>query len=410
MSKNIWIVNHYAIKSEQTGPTRTIDIAKELNKKGHNVTIFSSSFSHYTKKYVDNIKSTREEIHEGVKFIWIKTPQYRKNDLKRVINILVFTIKLFFVLPRNSKPDVIVGSSIHPFGCLAALIISKFKKTNYYLEIRDLWPQTLIDMGLLSYNNIISKFLRLLEKILYNSAKKIIILLPDADKYIYNLDQKFANKIVYIPNGVSLEKFDKNKKIFKKSIIEKNNLNNKFIVMYTGAHGLVNKLDIIIKAAIKIQKKRLNDIHFVFIGDGPQKDKLIEMSSNYNISNVTFEDSVEKNYIPYILSEANINIITIADSPLYKYGISPNKLFDYFASSKPIIMSGNVSNDLVSIAKSGITVEPENPQKLADAIIKMRNMPQEDLNEMGRNGRKYVEKNHEIKILAEKFEQTICKK
>ncbi|MFN3478658.1 MAG: glycosyltransferase WbuB, partial [bacterium] len=147
---NIWIFNHYAVTPNYPGGTRHFDFSKELIKKGHKVTIFASSF-HYmlleeTKKYERNFFI--EEDYEGVKFVWIKTPAYKKSDWRRVINMLVYSFRAYFagkILGKKEKPVAIIGSSVHLFAPLVAYFLSKFYKTRFILEIRDLWPKALID-------------------------------------------------------------------------------------------------------------------------------------------------------------------------------------------------------------------------------------------------------------------------
>ncbi len=270
------------------------------------------------------------------------------------------------------------------------------------MEVRDLWPQTLIDMGVPKWNPFVI-ILGLLERFLYKRAKKIITLLPKAHEYIENLSIP-AEKIIWIPNGVDLEKFPP---LGKDSLNSGTELSSdEFVITYTGAIGKANNLDVAIEAA-KILRRDYPNIKFLFVGDGPEKVRLLEVVKEGKINNVEFRLPVAKNKIIEIILKSDALFFHLQDSPVFKYGISSNKLFDYLASGKPIIFSSNSINNPVEEAGAGITVPPDDPQALAEAIIKLYKMPEEERVKMGMNGRKYVEKYHSIPVLVDKLEEVI---
>ncbi|MCL0035154.1 glycosyltransferase [Thermodesulfovibrionales bacterium] len=159
----------------------------------------------------------------------------------------------------------------------------------------------------------------------------------------------------------------------------------------------------LLKATKIVQDQGVGDIHFVLVGDGPEKPWLIELAKELGLKNVEFRNPVTKSKVPETLGEADATALILNDLSLYKYGISLNKLFDYLAVSRPIILAGNPINNLVEEAQCGLTVPPRDPQALAEAIIKLYQMPQEEREVMGRCGREYVEKHHAIPVLAEKL-------
>lgn len=400
MNKNIWIFNHYAITPNLPGGTRHYDFGRELVKRGYNVTIFASSF-HYsllkeTKKY--NYQNYIIEDHDGIKFVWIKTFPYHRNDWRRVINMLSYSIRAYKVAQKIDieKPDIIIGSSVHLFAVFIAYLLSKKYKTPFIMEVRDLWPQTLIDMGVSKWHPFVI-LLGLLERFLYKRADKIIVLLPKANEYVEKLGIS-SEKIVWIPNGVNLERFDKD-------MICNNQEKAKsdFIVTYTGAIGKANNLDVILETA-KILKENYPEIKFLLVGNGTEKERLIQIAQENNLKNIEFKESVPKKEIAKIINKSDVLILLVRDSPLYKYGISFNKLFDYLASGKPIIFSSNAVNNPVKEANAGVTVPPDNPYILADAIIRLYKMSPEKRRKMGMNGRKYVEKYHSIPVLVDRLE------
>ncbi|ACK41873.1 MULTISPECIES: glycosyltransferase family 4 protein [Dictyoglomus] len=402
-NKNIWLFNHYAITPNLPGGTRHFDFGKELVRRGYKVTIFASSF-HYsllreTKEY-EKEKFIIED-YEGVRFVWLKTFSYSGNDWRRVVNMLSYAIRAYEVAQKinTEKPDIIIGSSVHLFAVFTAYLLSKKYKTPFIMEVRDLWPQTLMDMGVSKWHPFVI-LLGILEKFLYKRADKIIVLLPRANEYIEKLGIS-PEKIVWIPNGVDFERFQ-----FKNggSLRDETYTSDEFIVTYTGAIGKANNLDVAVEAA-KILQKDYPNIKFLFVGDGPEKGRLLEIVKKEKINNLEFKAPLPKDRIVEIIQKADVLFLALKDSPLYKYGISLNKLFDYLASGKPIIFSSNSINNPVDEAKAGITVPPDNPQALADAIIKLYKMSPEERRAMGLNGRKYVEKYHSIPVLVDKLEK-----
>lgn len=399
---NIWIFNHYALTPNLPGGTRHFDFGKELVKRGYKVTIFASSF-HYsllkeTKEY-KNIPYVIEN-YDGIRFIWIKTFSYSKNDWRRVINMLSYSFRAYKIGKSLDfeRPDIIIGSSVHLFAVFTAYLLSKRYKVPFIMEVRDLWPQTLIDFGVSKWHPFVI-ILGILERFLYEKATKIITLLPKAHEYIEHLGIP-KEKIVWIPNGVNIERFNKIKDL------EFNKNKKFFLVGYVGAIGKANNLDIAIKSA-EILKDKLPNIKFIFVGDGPEKERLINIVKNRKLDNVAFMDTIPKNSIFNIIQKIDILLFNLSNSPVFKYGISSNKLFDYLASGKPIIFSSNSINNPVEEAKAGITVSPDDPEELANAIIKLYTMPEEERRKMGENGREYVKKYHSIPVLVDKLEEVI---
>lgn len=174
--------------------------------------------------------------------------------------------------------------------------------------------------------------------------------------------------------------------------------------MYLGAHGRANALDVLIQAAKVVQDRGFHEIRFILVGDGPEKPRLIELARALDLKNIEFREPVPKSKVPRTLSEADATVFILKDLPLYKYGISLNKLFDYWAASKPLIIAGNPSNNPVEEANCGFTVPPCDPHALAEAIIKLYQMPEEERRAMGYRGREYVQKHYDSKVLAERME------
>lgn len=388
------------------GGTRHFDLSKELVNKGFDVTIFASSF-HYQK--LNDFKTYKkgdyfqEEKIDGVKFVWFKTSNYKKNNWKRFVNMLSFTkqFKKYVKKEKYEKPSTIIGSSVHLIAVYGAYKASKKLKSRFFMEVRDLWPQTLIDMGMSKLHPVIIMFF-FLEEFLYKKAEKIITLLPKSGDYIKNTGID-CSKIYWLPNGVDLSRYNLTKiKNYKRE--DKN-----FTIVYTGVIGKANRLDLAVEASQILKDKNINDIKFKIVGEGQEKERLVDLVKSKKLENIKFVGSVPKEEISEILNNADALFFALDDSPVFKYGISSNKLFDYLASKKPIIFSCKAGNDPVKESGAGISIPPNQPDLVVDAILKMKSLPQDKLEKMANSGYDYVCKNHGMSVLGDNFEQILLK-
>ena len=393
---NIWIFNHHALTPDMSGGTRHYDFAKELVKRGHSVTIVASSF-HYSKykemKEYGNKEYLQETI-DGVHFIWIKTPPYFGNGISRVKNMLSYTYKVVNIIPKlNLKdPDIIIGSSVHLFAVYAAYKLAQKYHTPFIMEVRDIWPQTLIDMGISKWHPFIIT-LGWIERYLYKKADMIISNLPYAFEHIGKFVPK--EKFIWISNGVDLDNINH---------IEKTKT-DKFTISYTGAIGVANNLTLLVDAAEKLKEKK--DIFFRIVGDGAEKEKLKELVKLKNLQNISIEDSVAKNEVSNILQSSDILYFNLKDSPVFNFGISSNKLFDYMAAGRVIIFSTKAKNNPIKDANAGYTIEPDNLKQLEQTILNIYNLQQNERNTIGNKIRKYAEENYSISVLTDKLEKLL---
>ncbi len=395
---NIWIFNHHALTPDMSGGTRHYDFAKELVKRGHKVTIIASSF-HYSKytemKQYQNNQTYILETIDSIDFIWIKTPPYKGNGIGRVKNMLSYMNQSVRLLPQLNlaKPNIIIGSSVHLFAVYAAYKLSKTYDVPFVMEVRDLWPQTLIDMGISKWHPFVI-LLGVLEKYLYKKADKIITNLPFAYQYIETLGIN-RDKIVWISNGVDLDNI----------IYKQKQKTKQFIVTYTGSIGIANNLDILLDVAKKFDQQ--NDIVFKIVGEGPLKNILLKRIENENIKNITINDAVPKNKVSEILTKSDILYVGLKDSPLYRYGMSMNKIYDYMGAGRPIIFSSNSVNNPIADGNCGVTTNPDRKDELYDAIIKLHIMSQDERNKLGLNGHEYAKINFSIQVLVDKLENLL---
>ena len=382
--KNIWFINEHDAPPEFEKTRRRYDMCKYLLRLGkYKLHIICGAFLHGTQNKYTYGKNQKKNVNiDGIDVHILKGVKYSSN-IKRIFSMLIFMLRvIFFKFPKDNKPEIIYASSPHLFAALGALILAKKNKAKYILEIRDLWPETWVQMKIIKKNGIIHKFFLKLEKYLYKKADRIIFL-GENFNYILSLGID-KNKIYTVSNGVDLEEFDKNMNSPIKLDIEK------FNITYTGAVGIANNLDELLDLAKLID----NDaIIFNIVGHGPLKEHLKNRVEKEKILNVKFYEPIDKIFVPSLLKSSDILIVLLLNIDLYKVGMSLNKVFEYLASSRPILFYGNTVSDYVARSNSGISVP-------AGEILKLRDV-------LGKKGRKYVEENYDTKVLSKKIEKII---
>jgi glycosyltransferase involved in cell wall biosynthesis len=341
----------------------------------------------------------KSEDHEGVRFVWLRTFPYNRNDWRRVLNMLSYAFRAVLVgRELDERPDAIIGSSVHPFAVVSAYVLSLMRKSRFLFEVRDLWPQSLIDAGAWKERSPITWAFRKLETFLYKKADLIITLLPYAHEYITGLGIP-REKIVWIPNGADLTRYEK-------LTGYDGGTTPPFTIMYLGAHGRMNALDVIIDAAGIIQSKGVNQLRFVFVGDGPAKNELVRYAEKKLLSNVEFRRPVPKSELFAVMGEADAFVFNLEDLP-FNYGVSSNKLFDYLASGRPVLFAGNTANNPVTESGAGFGVPARSPEQLADAVIRLIALTPAERIAMGENGLAFMRAKHDIRLLAAAFETVV---
>lgn len=402
----IWMINQYAITPDLPGGSRHYDFASELTRLGCTVKIFASDVNLALRRHTklnEGVLYTIEDIN-GVEFIWVKSALYERNNWRRIWNMLSFAKNVHRVAGKvGKKPDVIIGSSPHPFAALAAKYIAKKLHARFLLELRDLWPQALIDMGEVSESHLGIKIMRLIEGNLYDGAEQIIVLAKGSIEYLEKGWAVKREKILYIPNGVYLENIYYRE---SRDTLRKRYKFDRFTIVYTGAHGPANALETIVRAAKRLLENE--NIEIVLLGDGPAKQDIIKQAENLNLTNLRFMDPIPKASIPELLLAADAGVITLLAADAFTYGISPNKLFDYMASHKPVVcaVAGDVGT-LVETTGCGITVPPENDAALAQAILEMSLLDEKQRGKMGDNGYIEVINNYSRQKLAHRLLNSI---
>ena len=391
-----WFVNHYADPPEGQA-TRTFDIARRLAASGHPATIFVSNVSHYTFRPVRQVRGLwRRETIEGVEMIWIRSTGYAGNDFRRVFNMLSFTAGATLAgLVVRPRPDVVVGVSVHPLAALAGWVIAGLRRSRFFYEVTDLWPETLIQFGRIGRDGLPARVLAALERFLFARAERIVMLWRHTGEYVASVGGD-PDKIVWIPHGVELERYA--------GLGEYDGAPRRpFRVLYLGGFAAANSIGTIVDAAAELQRRGRTDIRVLLQGAGQEKEAIRARVAELGLTNVGFPDPVPKARIAEAMKEADAFIYGLQDIPLYRFGISLNKLTDYLAGGRPIIFFGRSSYDPVAEAGAGVSVPPGDPALLAGAVETVADASVEQRIEMGRRGRRHLEREHTIPVLAERL-------
>ncbi len=393
MNKHIWIINEYAGNPQTGMEYRHYYIGKELVKLGYEVTVVSASYSHLFK----NLPQQSSEVIDGVKFLWLKVFNYKNSHNKlRIIKWFLFTFKIFFLRFKLKKPDVIIVSPMAPFPILPAYFLAKSVKAKLIYEVKDIWPLSLIAIGGFKPSHPFIRFMAWFEKFALKKSDIIVSNLQNYGTHIkkdIGLDRNFH----WISNGIDLDELNNIESLSVK--IDEMFPKDKFIIGYTGTVGAANALSNFLEASNILASHE--DILFVVVGDGQEKEHLVNVFGKNK--NVLFVPSIPKPMVQSILNKFDACYIGLQKEELFKYGVSPNKLFDYMYSGKPILYAIDSGKNIIDVAGCGISVGAQNDQEIAKTVLKLSKMTGAQRDKLGVNGKEYVLKHFTYDNLAQKY-------
>lgn len=401
---NILLINHYAGTPLCGMEYRPYYLAREWTRLGHKVRILAGSYSHIrmTQPCLNSTASVMEVI-DGIEYLWFHTPTYKGNGLGRVRSIVSFVFSILKDARKiavSFKPDVVIASSTYPMDIWPAERIAKFSKAKLIYEVHDLWPLSPIELGGMSKWHPFILWVQCAEDHAYKVVDRVVSMLPKTLDYMKSRGLQ-VDKWSYVPNGINLEDWSLLSPLpadtFNKLVTIKKR--GKPILAYTGTLGLANSLDVLLDASRFLKGK----IEILIVGTGPECDRLMQRIFSEKLINVTMIPPVPKATIPALLDEIDIAFIGFLPQPLYRFGISPNKLFDYMMAGKPIIQAIQAENDLVSEVGCGITVPPNDPRSIAESAVKLASMGEDERQKFGRLGKTYVEENRTYDVLANRM-------
>ncbi|AFT69996.1 Glycosyl transferase group 1 [Alloalcanivorax dieselolei B5] len=407
MKKTIWIINQYASLPSTGMGGRHRDLARELARRGHKVTLVSARWTHLVRDNEAAEAAPDEEMFEGFRFVRVSVGRYaHAQDKKRILNWFSFAWKLTGLAGTlNERPDVVLYSSPSLIGFLGAERLARKYSARLVFEVRDIWPLTFSELGGYSHRHPFIRFLQWIEDRAYRNSDFVISNLPGAVDHMIGRGLS-SEKFRWIPNGFS--KADVDQCLPLPSEVYSKLPKDTFNICYTGTIGTANALHTLVKAASLLKDEP--SISFTIVGQGSEKEALKESVTRLGLSNVFFVDPVPKNMVQSILQECDVCYLGLTGDSLFRFGVSPNKLFDYLVSGKPIIY-GIDSGDYRPVEEfgAGLQIKPEDPVGLANAVKELKSRSKRELSEMGGNGRKAAFEYHEYGMLAKKLENVLLK-
>jgi glycosyltransferase involved in cell wall biosynthesis len=378
----LYFHQHFSTTAGAAG-IRSYEMAKALVKQGHEVTMVCGSYAQGNSGLKTSFKlGSRKGFVEGIKVIELNLSYSNKLRFwMRVFIFLKYAIFTCFIATKE-KSDLVFCTSTPLTASLPGIFAKHFLKKKFVFEVRDLWPELPHAMGIIT-NRYVLWLLKKLELLAYRSADQIIGLSPGIVNGVVlnNIDQ---NRVTMIPNGCDFSYFAIDE--ISPCVIKKPSEN--FTAIFSGTHGKANGLQNILSAAEFLKREGRNNIEIILIGDGSEKDTLIKTAVSQRLNNIRFLDPIPKHDLACLFKTVDVGLQVLENIPAFYYGTSPNKFFDYLAAGLPVITNypGWIS-ELIEEHKCGLSVPPDNNEKLAEALIFLADN-RELLPTMGKNSAK----------------------
>ena len=391
---HILLIHQAFVALDEPGGTRHHELARHLVARGHRVTIIASPVSYLTGKGRTAGGRWVERQMDGSQLTILRAytyPALHRSFLHRLVSFFSFMISSFIVSLGVRKVDLVWGTSPPIFQGLTAWLIAKLKRVPLLFEVRDLWPAFAVAVGVLRQPLLI-RLSEGLERFLYRNAKVVMVNSPG---FIEHVQQRGARRVELVPNGAETSMFTPSAD--GAEFRQQHNLTDKYVVLYAGAHGLSNDLGVVLQAAARLSDQP--EIAIILLGDGKEKPHLQAQASELGLTNVLFLPPLSKTEMPVALAAADACLAILKPIEMYKTTY-PNKVFDYMAAGRPVVLAiDGVIRQVIEDAGGGIPVPPGDPQALAEAIRHLAENPAAGI-QMGRQARLYVETHFDRTNLA----------
>jgi glycosyltransferase involved in cell wall biosynthesis len=381
----ILLINQVFVSPDEPGHTRHFELAKYLQKFGDELVIVASDMNYQTgKRTIDHKGLFAEQEIEGIRILrTYMVPAIHRSYFWRIISFFSFMFNATIAALKVKQVDIIMGTSPPIFQAFSAWLVAFLRRKPFLLEVRDLWPEFIVSMGVFN-NPILIKLARMLEIFLYRRATHILVNSPAYKEYIESKGIS-AEKISFIPYGADINMF--HPEIQPSKIREELNLENKFLVLYAGALGQANDIYTLLRAADRLRENE--KIRIVIFGDGKENPKLKAEAKKLQLPNVIFAGVRPKHEIPSIVASADVCLAILQDIPMFRTTY-PNKVFDYMAAGKAtVLVIDGVIRKVIEDSQGGVYINPGDDQKLAETILELSNNPAK-IKHMGHNARSYL--------------------
>jgi len=383
----ILLVNQVFVSPDEPGHTRHFEMAKFLQTRGHELVIVASDLNYQTGgRTVAHKGVFAEQNFDGVHVLRsYMYPALHRSYFWRTISFFSFMFSSMWTALQVRDVDLVMGTTPPIFQAVSAWFVSLVRRKPFLLEVRDLWPEFGVSMGVLR-NPIVIGLGRWLEKSLYARATHILVNSPAYKEYMIakGVPEK---KITYIAYGTDVDMF--NPQVDGSSIRDELNLQDKFVVLYAGALGQANDIDTILRAAQRLNNE--DKIRFVLFGDGKERPRLQSEAERMKLINVIFAGVRAKKEMPLVVASADVCLAILQDIPMFRTTY-PNKVFDYMAAGRAtVLVIDGVSRKLIEDSYGGTYVQPGDDKQLAETILDL-SKNSDIVKQMGLNAREYLVK------------------
>ncbi len=393
---HILLIHQAFVALDEPGGTRHHELARYLAAHGHQVTVVASTVSYLTGR-AESSEIIEEIGQNGGRVTVLRASAYsalHRSFVHRVLSFFSFMISSFATGLRVRQVDLVWGTSPPIFQGVTAWLLARLKGAPFLFEVRDLWPAFAMDVGVLR-NPLLIRLSQWLESFLYRHADRVMVNSPG---FLDHVRLRGAKQVHLLPNGADAQMFDP----FASGLgfRQAHGLEGLFVALYAGAHGLSNDLGVVLQAARLLLERK--DVAIVLLGDGKEKPALQAQAEQMGLTNVHFIPPAPKNEMAEALAAADACIAILKPVPLYAT-VYPNKVFDYMAAGRPVILAiDGVIRKVVEEAEGGVFVAPGDATALAEAILRLADDPQRG-RQMGLNGRRYIEENFDRPALARRL-------
>lgn len=395
VERHIWIVNHHAlVPSKDRATGRHLNMATRLPKVGWSASLIVASTIHSDgSQAMRGLRLRRITAERDVPVLWVRASAYGRSTVRRFIGMFVFAANA--LLPGMTKglrrPDVVVGSTVHLLAAWVGYRLARRHNVPFVYEVRDVWPDALVHLGKLRADGLFARMMKRLSVRLARAADLVVSPLPKFDRYLQE-NRVDPEKFLWVSNGIDMLRESEAEPV----------QNSSFTFMYLGSHGNANALDGIIEAFDQLCQDHPEHSYVLrLVGDGPLKPRLQILTQSLKSSPyIQFEDRIPQTHVTQRAREADCLLANLHDSPVYEYGISPNKLFAYLHAARPVIFACSAPNNPIREAGAGFVVAGDDRPALARAMYEMSCTTPLERAEMAARGYDYVHSNFTHDVLT----------